>query len=315
MMQRSGTTSLSGGESARRAVLEEAPVPFPGSAPRLHLSTEAEMAAKASGRSAVSGTTDMTKVEPFLQEAASQITEYEAKASMAKVTTIEEAENAGRLAREMAEKVESMERQRREFVDPLNKHVKLINQRFKAVTEPLSRIVMTVKQKIESYYTEQKRIADEKARRLEVENSLNSVTDVAELEQRFGFWARRKKSGEKLGEWEEKMLARYMERLKELKAYEKKVEKAQEKGKAAPPPPPAAPPQAPVIPAIPQKTMGTTTVREIWTFEVKDISAVPVEYLLVDSPKVRAYISECNRRKVTPEVPGLHIFKKASAAV
>jgi hypothetical protein len=234
---------------AAQAVEEESVIHFPTITPGLLLFQEAtEMAkagaVKATGRSVVAGTNDMNQVEPFLQKAAASAENYREKATALVITSHEEAEAAGVLGREIAELVESMERQRREFVDPLNAHVKKINGQFKASTEPLGAVVRIVKDKIGGYYAEQKRIADEKTRRANIEQEIASAVNVYSLTSRFEVQAaewERKAKAKTASEWEVATLDKYRERLKVLKSYEKKVERAADTGKAAPPPPKAAP--------------------------------------------------------------------------
>jgi chromosome segregation ATPase len=51
-------------------------------------------------------------------------------------------------------------------------------------------------------------------------------------------------------------------------------------------------------------------LREVWTFEVVDISLVPREYLVLDETAVRRAIQNGVR-----EIPGLKIFKKAQLVI
>jgi len=70
-----------------------------------------------------------------------------------------------------------------------------------------------------------------------------------------------------------------------------------------------------VVPVLEQEKtnrgqMGTSTMKEVWAFELEDIKLVPVEYLVLDEVKVRAKIKE----KVF-NIPGLKIFKKKSLSI
>lgn len=53
-----------------------------------------------------------------------------------------------------------------------------------------------------------------------------------------------------------------------------------------------------------------STVRRIWTFEVEDLSKVPVEFLNINSVAVNQAI-----RKGIHEIPGIKIYQKSSVAV
>ncbi len=54
----------------------------------------------------------------------------------------------------------------------------------------------------------------------------------------------------------------------------------------------------------------TSSLREIWTFELKDLSKVPIEYLQLNEAAVRQAI-----RNGVREIPGIRIFKQKQLVV
>lgn len=72
-------------------------------------------------------------------------------------------------------------------------------------------------------------------------------------------------------------------------------------------------PVAPVVtPTIARGTFGTVSTQKRWTFEVKDLEAVPAQYITktVNSQAVRTAISDGVR-----EITGLQIYEVESAVV
>uniref|UniRef100_A0A6M3JZT2 Uncharacterized protein n=1 Tax=viral metagenome TaxID=1070528 RepID=A0A6M3JZT2_9ZZZZ len=61
---------------------------------------------------------------------------------------------------------------------------------------------------------------------------------------------------------------------------------------------------APIVPDL-NKTIGAVTVKKVWTFEIKDQTKIPQEYLVVDEVKVRVAI-----RAGVRAIAGVTIFQK-----
>lgn len=250
------------------------------------MSTSMQRGARPTGRSAVVGgpLTDPATVEPFLAEVAGKVEQFRANALAVVVETDAQVEEAGKVAGEAARYVESLERQRKEFVDPLNAHVRTINSRFKAVTEPLDAAVRIVKDKIGRYWEAKRIAAEAEARRQQkvLDDQRRAQEEAARVELE-----RQRKAAEKAAE--------------EGRVYQAR--------KPVPVVPTAPVPQ--VVAAPQQKTFGgTTQVRMRWTFEVVELSAVPVEYVEVVGAKVRRAIADGKR-----EIPGLRIFQTPDVAV
>lgn len=77
---------------------------------------------------------------------------------------------------------------------------------------------------------------------------------------------------------------------------------------------PAAPQPVAEAPQAPERStrssLGTTTVRKVWTFEIEDESAIPREYLAVDEKKIGAVVKAGVR-----SIPGVRIYQTDSLAV
>ena len=57
------------------------------------------------------------------------------------------------------------------------------------------------------------------------------------------------------------------------------------------------------------KTVGATTIKKVWTFEVEDEARVPRGFLMLDEPRIREAI-----RKGIREINGIKIFEKETIA-
>ncbi len=307
------------------------------------MASDVKVRPSASGRTGVASP-QLQDPEPFLKEYANKIQGYREKASTMKIANDHDAERCGVIAGTIAREIESLERQRKEFVDPLNTHVSFMNARFRQVTQPLSEILKPMKELIGVYW-QQKALAEKQRVKIEterlaalhqqeVEKARKETERLTKLHEEKMEKARKEAARlEKLHEEEVEKARKETERLTKL--HERKVERAEEKGKEAPPPPVlpvvAAAPVLPVIveapvlpivaaaPAAPiaqqvSKSIGKNVkVREIWDFKLaveNDVSLVPFEYLEVNSARVRRAIADGKR-----EISGLKIFLKPSVAV
>jgi hypothetical protein len=68
-------------------------------------------------------------------------------------------------------------------------------------------------------------------------------------------------------------------------------------------------PEVPEVPEV-ENTIGSTRTVKRWTFEVEDISKVPIHYIKIDEVKVREAI-----RNDVRELPGLKIYQKESISI
>jgi hypothetical protein len=101
-------------------------------------------------------------------------------------------------------------------------------------------------------------------------------------------------------EEEAKRRAEEEKRRREEEAKQIEAEKA---GKPAPIPAPELPP-APVIQEEEKAPEGISYI-EAWTFEVEDMSKIPLEYLAVDEKKIRAVVKSL---KGDAKIPGVRVF-------
>lgn len=88
------------------------------------------------------------------------------------------------------------------------------------------------------------------------------------------------------------------------RAHDREVKKAE--GKALPPPPPPAQ----VSTAAP-KTIGGTTFREVWTFEIVDEAKLPRNYLKADEAAIRKAVAAGARGQ---DIAGVRIFQETTTA-
>ena len=76
----------------------------------------------------------------------------------------------------------------------------------------------------------------------------------------------------------------------------------------------APPPPAPIALNAPPKTvrssMATTSMRDVWKWEIADESKIPREYLMIDEKKVNAMV-----RAGIRQIEGVRIFKTQELAV
>jgi hypothetical protein len=286
---------------------------------------------------------DETKIQPFLAQTAQEYEAFRARVNGTAIATDGDAEEATALGRNLAQRVESIERQRVEFTAPLNAQVKLINSRFGEVSKPLAVLVVELKNRVGDYWTRKRReaaeAAEREAKRLQVEHEKaerKAVDDLCEACKRY--MASFEKTGAAMPADLKEALAQngnLMYRYGQSKviadamnADTKARAKADKKGvevkesaikvaaPVAPPPPPPAPIAAPV-----SKTVGVTgQVREVWDFEVVDKAQVPLHFLVVDEPRVRRAILDAAKEdnktleQLAGTVPGIRAFKRASVA-
>lgn len=107
------------------------------------------------------GQTAIVKVdpgkEPAVQKLLDEIMRIHQWASQLEVATLEEALTATNDLSIMASLKKSVEEKRREYVGPLNQHVKAVNDAFKLLTGPLSQADKLVRDKVLAFNQEQQR--------------------------------------------------------------------------------------------------------------------------------------------------------------
>ena len=96
---------------------------------------------------------------------ASEATELEVRAESITIVDTDSDESAKVVLSQLATKKKDLETLRKSFVGPLNKHVKDINTFFKEQALPLDNADKIIRNKVASYFLEQKAIADKEQER------------------------------------------------------------------------------------------------------------------------------------------------------
>ena len=151
--------------------------------------------------------------------------------------------------------VKRSEEARDVLVRPLNAHVKMINNQFKTVTEPLTGAERTIKAKMLAFAAEQERAKREEAARLYREAQERALAEIVNLDE----------AGETV-------------------AAEVALSFAA-----------AAAPEVVRTEATMTLSGNTASVRKVWDFEVLDIAKVPAQFLEVRDVLVRQVIRDGER--------------------
>ena len=155
----------------------------------------------------------------------------------------------------------AMEDKRKEYVKPLQDHVKAINDAFRTLMEPIEHADAVIRQKILNFQLKQRLIREEQERI----NELRLLAANAEMELK--------------GELTESVNL---------------IE---------------------VIPEVIKRTMtdmGSTGMRDNWTWELEDIKLVPVEYLMVNAG-ILTPVVKASKGKIP--ISGIRIFNRPILAV
>lgn len=193
-----------------------------------------------------------------------------------KVETQDEADLTLEFLKTAKKAEKTIEEKRKELVKPFNDAVKRVNSFAKDLKDKLPSEVMRVKGLVISYQTEQERKAAEQ-KRIEIEKQ-RKLEEEAEAERLAA-----EKADGFLGE----------EEVQEMKA------SAQEKMEASK-----------EIQETPIEFGSVKGIRKIWTYEVKDETKIPREYLMVDTAKINAAVKSGER-----SISGVNIFQKSSLAI
>jgi hypothetical protein len=200
----------------------------------------------------------------------------------------------GTTARKLKNQVESL---RKSTVQPLNDHVKDVNNLAKSFIDPLDAAERDLKAKISTYQTKLRLEQEKKA--AEAREAARKVQEAYEAEQR----AIREEAARKAREAEEAL-----KKEKDAAARAALERTIAEETEAANAPVQVA--VAPVIPEIPKAVRtesGSAHQRMTWTFEIEDGTKVPRAYLAIDEQKIRQAVKAGIR-----QIPGVRIFEQAS---
>lgn len=195
---------------------------------------------------------------------------------------------ANALGSDVASTLRSVEKRRKFFVEPLNHHVKAINDLFRRLSDPLRSADEQLRKKILSWRAaEQKRI--DEARR---------AAEAAAREEA-------RKAQEKAAAAEAARLAGENRKAAQL---ERAAEKAQLVAETT------ATTAAVLLGAGPAKSMDAgdgakNKTSRVWRFEVVDAAHVPRQFLAVDEKSIRAAVAQGAR-----EIPGVRIFETEQLA-
>lgn len=189
---------------------------------------------------------------------------------------------AGDIGVRATEILKAVEKRRKFFVDPLNKHVKEINALFKGISEPVQEAADGLRQKIAAYRVEEKRLADEALRAAQAE-AAEKARAAAEAAQEHAAAVDAPPP---------------VAVEAEIKAEVAHDEAAMASAKAA----------ILAVSGQPAKTTetatGRTTASKVWTHEVVCKELVPMEYLVVDETAIRRAVAAGER-----SIPGVRIYE------
>jgi hypothetical protein len=121
---------------------------------------------------------EQSKVVEVVGEVAAVV----ARAQALEIRTPQEAQEAAGFLGEIATARKKSETARRFLVDPLNRHVKAINDEFKSAAAPLEEADKVVRAKVISYQREQERARAEEQARIDAER--RAAEEAAEAERR-----------------------------------------------------------------------------------------------------------------------------------
>ena len=183
------------------------------------------------------------------------------------------------LLKEIVSFRKSLKSQKDELLSPLKSQVKEINDKFSTPEDFISEAEVIVRKKINDFLDyvhkeEEKRLAEQK--RIAEEKALKEMEELEKQKQNAeGFDPVTKQALQQSLEEKQNAIAN-------ATAKEEKINLSSE----------------------------NATVRRIWTFEVEDLSKVPVEFLSINSVAVNQAI-----RSGVREISGIKIYQKSSVAV
>ena len=231
-------------------------------------------------------TQDVKTIEKHDPAISGRAGELVAMAERCEILTVEDLEKASDLLKFIKSTYKKAEEERKAITDPINASVKILNSRFKSITDPLSTAESSVKAKILSFEQERRRKAEEEAR----EKARLDAIAAAEEE------ARRKA--------EEDAQAAINAGQIDIFADPVEIEVKIDESKIVIP--------EPVVNNAPVRGAygSTTSIVKRWTFEVTDIEALAA----YDKDLVSVVSTEINRkiREGVRDIPGLRIYQDES---
>ena len=188
------------------------------------------------------------------------------------ITTDEHYAQAANARKRIKDSVSSIEERRKQFVQPLNDHVKWINGLFKPFTTMGEELVRKIDCKMIQFSEAKRRAEEEELRKIQEEEKRKLQEEQKRLEE-----LATKNNSEKTIDAAIKI--------------ETKIEKIEAKPIEA---------KHTVV-----TTQGTTSIRKTWTFEILRTHDVPKEFCSPDTAKIKNAIKEGVR-----EISGIRIYQE-----
>lgn len=282
-----------------------------------------------------------------LAEVSSEVSAVVARAREIEVGTDAQAQDATAFLAELKAAKDRSERARRFLIDPLNAHVKKINDQIKADIAPLDEANQLVRRKVLDYRSEQERLRVEEQARLDAARKMEEEAAAAErrhaeeeaaaaereaaeaARERQALLAaaknKRRKQLADMSPGELRELVRngvqddMMMAVEEINARDQ-AQKAQERAANARREAEealqrsiaaqAAPPPRAAAPAKLAAAAGSAAVRRDWKATIIDEAQVPRRYLIIDMKLINADV-----RAGVREIPGCRIEQVQGLAV
>lgn len=231
-------------------------------------------------------TQDLKTIEKHDPAISGRAGELVSMAERCEIKTVEDLEKASDLLKFIKSTYKKAEEERKSITDPINASVKILNSRFKTITDPLSRAEDSVKAKILAFEQERRRKAEEEAR----EQARLDAIAAAEAE------AKRKAE-----EASEKLIE---DGQIDIFADPVEIEISVDVSSIVIP--------EPVVNNAPVRGAygSTTSVVKRWTYEVTDIAA-----LAAFAPELVSVVGSLINAKIRDgvrDIPGLRIFQDES---
>ena len=211
-----------------------------------------------------------------------QATAFQTKAEAMVIESDEHVAGATNLLGFIAQSKKQFDERRTGIVKPLNDQVAEVNKAFKTITAPLDAATATLKDKVLTYRREQEKRRQEELARIERE---------------------RKAAEELQSKLEEEHRAQRIEAL--LTTGELPFQE-----EVAPTLPVAPVELPPEISTNVKASLGSSTFKKVWTFEVIDPKQIPYCYLILDEKAIRSSI-----RQGVREIPGIRIYQDEQLSV
>ncbi len=237
-----------------------------------------------------------------------------ARAHDLSVDDAEQAERAGGILRDLASVRKRADDERLELTKPLREKTAAINANYKAPSAMLDEADKVIRAKLLAYQREQARLRAEEQARLDAEAERQRLADEAAREadaaearaQQEAWAAQQRELAEAAREAGDAKLAEAAAAAGQAADAMGDLQRARS---IAP-----LPVHAPVVAPMPAKQAGIAT-RKVWGFKVIETSAVPPEFLIVDTAKLRKWMNDEVRAGRWPSMPGVKFEQEEGLSV